>query len=825
MASQFGRYGAIGAAALMTASTYVAYGAGLVATMLIARHVGPVDYGHYAYLVWMAGLFILVANNGITTAAIRFVSEAIGSGERQAAADVHGWLLLRHYGCLAVTGVAFLVIALLSTNWPEHLAIFAAVVVLSGASKADYLFSISVAKGYGRFGVEAMTTVVCSLASVVLVAAVAFSGRGGVVEYAWVFAIVSVAHLVIARLLLRREAIVRATNELQASLRPRVVDHLIWTSVLAAVAILGPRSVEIYLLNAMGHTAEVGFFAIATALARGGVDLLAAGLSTVIAPAMAHAYGAGGLEPVKVLYRDSSRYYHAVGLLLAGVGCFWAGPVVTLMYGPNYTQAADALRVMVLVGGIVMSWAAASALLMTTDNQRLRVYYSVLSILCSVVFACVLVPRWGYQGALLSFALSMLCTFVAVIVLVKVVVGVMLPMREIGLLTASALVCGVGLWQVLGDDAPAWAQMAGGLAFAAAFLVSTVLVGAWHRSDYLHLAGATRAFRFLRPVTTLLQRLGGATGADGADGDHPAPKPADSAARRCLSIVHVVDSLEFGGLERFVADLAIEQARAGDQVTVFSINRTDGFRRDLEAAGVRVVQGDKRGTLDWRVLRSLRAILRERPATIAHAHSYVPSYYAWFASVLCRRRPPLLITCHDMGERLADRKLRTLFRHAVAHARGVAMVSRGVERELVGRGHVPAAKATVVMNGVPVEPFRRAQRLRKEARERFGVPPDAFVVGAVGRLVPLKNHRQLIESVPALRELVPSVHLLIAGDGPLRDELTTLAARLGVADRVTLIGECRDVPGFLAALDVFAQPSLTEGLSIALLEACASGLA
>ena len=93
-----------------------------------------------------------------------------------------------------------------------------------------------------------------------------------------------------------------------------------------------------------------------------------------------------------------------------------------------------------------------------------------------------------------------------------------------------------------------------------------------------------------------------------------------------LKVLHVVDSLEFGGLERVVTDLALAQQAVGDQVAVFSINDTGGHRRTLEAAGIEVVQGGKRSTADLGVLRALWRSVRR--ADVVHAHNFVPNYYS-----------------------------------------------------------------------------------------------------------------------------------------------------------------------------------------------------
>lgn len=290
-------------------------------------------------------------------------------------------------------------------------------------------------------------------------------------------------------------------------------------------------------------------------------------------------------------------------------------------------------------------------------------------------------------------------------------------------------------------------------------------------------------------------------------------------------ILHVVDTLETGGLERVVSDLAIAQHREGRRVAVFSLLATDGFRAELEAAGVPVLIGNKRHGLDRALLGHLRGVLRERAIDVIHTHNFVPHHHAALAAIGLARRPLLVNTVHNMGTRLGNRRLRWLYRAALWRTARVAMVGEPIRRHFVDAGIVAAARAQTVLNGIPVERFASGAQRRATARAALGLADDALVIGCVGRLVALKNHRQMIEVMPSLLARFDQLRLVILGDGPLAGELRALATTCGISDRVLLAGARSNVAELLPAFDVFAQPSLTEGMSIALLEAAASGLA
>ena len=366
MSSPFDRVATAKAALLMTGSTYVSFFFGLIVSAVVARSIGPADFGRYAYVVWISGILVQFANNGLNTTGIRFISENLGRNDRQTASDVHGWLLCRQYVCLAIASVGFLAGMpwMLPSGWNAHIALFGGVVLVSLISKALYLFDVSVAKGYGEYSVEAVSNTSITAVNLML-ALVLYAFDAPLASYLALFALTSIAYGVSTWFLLRGRGISRTVATLEPGMETRLRQHLVWTVVLTLAAALGNKASETYLLSTYGSPAEIGFFAIATALTRGGVELLSAGLNTVLMPLMGHAYGAGGTQRVNDILGHSTRYYGFAGLLLAGVGFFWAGPAIVLMYGAQYQAAVPVFKVMVIVAGVTLSQGAFGALLST----------------------------------------------------------------------------------------------------------------------------------------------------------------------------------------------------------------------------------------------------------------------------------------------------------------------------------------------------------------------------------------------------------------------------------------------------------------------------
>jgi O-antigen/teichoic acid export membrane protein len=485
MSKAFGRAAAAKAVLLVTGSTYVSLLFGLLTSAIIARAVGPEDFGRYSYVMWISGILVVVANNGLTTTALRFISENLGKGDTQAANNAYGWLLRRQRLTLLLTVVVFAATVQLTLplDWNLPITYFVLVVVVSLVAKAFAILEISAAKGHGQFVVDAVASTIMAAVSLV-VAAGLYLVQAPALAYMVLFAVANIIYYAISRRMTKGYGIVPSFGPLDDELRTRIRSHLFWTIVLTLAAAFGNKASETYLLSKFVGVAEVGFFAIAVAFTRGGVDMLAVGLNTVLMPLMAHGYGQGGTARVHAILSNSVRLFTFGGFLLAGVGVMWADVIVTLMYGDEFHQASNVLRVMIVVAGITLSQSAFGALLSTTDNQRVRAGVAVASVVVSVVAALILVPLYGLRGAVLSFAVSSLLMYVVVWVGISRMLQVRLPWRELARLLLSAATAALlsGALLLLGQSLIV--QFCAGLLFALFYLPATVLFRAWHPDDY-----------------------------------------------------------------------------------------------------------------------------------------------------------------------------------------------------------------------------------------------------------------------------------------------------------------------------------------------------
>jgi O-antigen/teichoic acid export membrane protein len=473
-----------------TGSTYISYFLGLVVSVLIARSLGAAGYGRYAYLVWLSGILVLIANHGLTITGIKFVAECMGRNQSAHAAHAHAWLKRIQVASIVLVALVYLVVSpwLRPAGWEGHAWLLAGIVVTSFGFKAQSLLNTSIAKGYGQFSIEPLTNVVVTLLSAVTVVVLAVS-HAGLTAYAIAFAGASIAYAMVSGLQLHRAGFhARDTGASARELVTRMRPHLFWTAVLAAVAAIGSRSIEMFLLNRWVGAVEVGYFAIAMALTRAGIDLLVAGLSSVMMPIMGYVFGTGDAARAQRLFGDACRYYQFFGLLIAGVGVCWAEVVVTLMYGAQYASVAPVFRIMIVTSGVLLANGAFSAVLANSDNQRFRVGVTLVSFAVTFVVAFALIPLYGVLGAASAQAVAaVLCAFI-VVAGIRRFAGLHLPWRA--LLSQYALAAAVAalafcIALVGGGHGAQWAA---GVFFAMAFIGFSPAAGLWRDDERVFVA-------------------------------------------------------------------------------------------------------------------------------------------------------------------------------------------------------------------------------------------------------------------------------------------------------------------------------------------------
>jgi sugar transferase (PEP-CTERM/EpsH1 system associated) len=294
---------------------------------------------------------------------------------------------------------------------------------------------------------------------------------------------------------------------------------------------------------------------------------------------------------------------------------------------------------------------------------------------------------------------------------------------------------------------------------------------------------------------------------------------SSSTSHEVLRVMHVVFAFHPGGMELGVLKLVngLDPRRVRSSVCSTKPSRE---LAPLLAPHVPLFELRRRDGNDLRLVWKLYRLFRRERPHVVHTH-------AWgtlLEGLIAARLAGVPIVVHGEHGTLQLRRRQRLFqRYAWSRVDRVLSVSTRLAERMAHEIAFPPDRIQTIHNGVELSRFQ-ARVTREDARRELGLPVDRPIVGAVGRLVPVKDHGSLLEAIALLAREGLRPMAVIAGDGPLRDATQQRASALGVDADVRLLGHRTDIATVLAALDVFALTSRSEGLNNTILEAMAAGL-
>ena len=303
---------------------------------------------------------------------------------------------------------------------------------------------------------------------------------------------------------------------------------------------------------------------------------------------------------------------------------------------------------------------------------------------------------------------------------------------------------------------------------------------------------------------------------------HPPTAPMPSADRPVIA--HVLHRLYLAGAEVLAAELS-RKLSDRYRFVFFCLDDIGPLGTTLTDEGFTVVNLARQPGVDLRVARRMGSAVREHGVDLLHAHQYTPFFYASLSRglpILSRKQPPILFTEH--GRHYPDqRKTKRILanRFLLGKRDRVTAVGSFIKQALVANEGIAADRIEVIHNGI--NPARFAHGDRAAARRLLGIADDELAILQVARLHPVKDHVTAIRAMADVAKRMPKARLLV-GDGECRADLETLISKLNLQAHVTLVGVRDDVPALMPAADVFLLSSLSEGISVTLLEAMATGL-
>jgi glycosyltransferase involved in cell wall biosynthesis len=289
-----------------------------------------------------------------------------------------------------------------------------------------------------------------------------------------------------------------------------------------------------------------------------------------------------------------------------------------------------------------------------------------------------------------------------------------------------------------------------------------------------------------------------------------------------LRVLQVVPSLQPGGAERMMVHLLLALDRSRHVTGAVSLYGGEQGELDsmLAEAGVPVWHLGKQAGFDASMYVRLSRVLRQFQPHVVHAHLNTLPYIVPPAA--SRHSPLMVYTAHNFPALLVPPSLRWFYRACFHHGVVAVSIAKEISRSL--RVEFGLEAVPLIPNGIPVSRYRSPQVPRSEWRRTAGFSSEDTLLVCVARLSAQKNHSLLLEAFAAGLAWMRGVHLLLAGDGDLRDTLVRQASALGLASRVHFLGNRRDIPELLAACDVFVLSSAAEGNPLCVMEAMAAGL-
>jgi glycosyltransferase involved in cell wall biosynthesis len=281
-------------------------------------------------------------------------------------------------------------------------------------------------------------------------------------------------------------------------------------------------------------------------------------------------------------------------------------------------------------------------------------------------------------------------------------------------------------------------------------------------------------------------------------------------AERRLRVTHVTLGLEVGGQEKLLVEFARHADAARFELHVISMGDRGKLAAEIEAHGGRIVAlvepPGVRPRLVWRLAQWFRRLRSD----VVHLHDDKPLLYGALAARLAGV-PHVIYTQHHGRLASQSRRHERLVGLASRSVDRIVCVSHAAARHLIAQG-APARHVRVLWNGIDLKRFPCTR-----------APVNGPIV-TVARLSPEKDLGTLLQAMAVVTRVDPNTRLEIAGDGPCRESLSALMRDLNLGEHVQFLGETPDVPRLLARAGMFVLPSQSEGLSLTLLEAMASGL-
>ena len=293
-----------------------------------------------------------------------------------------------------------------------------------------------------------------------------------------------------------------------------------------------------------------------------------------------------------------------------------------------------------------------------------------------------------------------------------------------------------------------------------------------------------------------------------------------SGKKEKLKVLQVVNSMNVGGLETFIMNLYRNIDRSKFEfVFLANVPGKYDYQDEIEKMGGRIVRIET--PTKWnriKHLRQLNKVIKQLKPDVIHCHTYYDAFNVMLVSQ--HNHVPVRIThSHTtFGYNLNHRILRNMMSGLIRKKSNV-LLACGKE---AGLALYKKDDFVVLPNGIEIDKFGYNNTKREQLRKKMNIRPDEIVIGHVGRLVEVKNHKFLLDIAEKLKDK-KQYRFIFVGDGPLKGDIKKIIKQCHL-ENVLLLGNVNNTSELYNVFDIFVFPSIYEGIPLALIEAQANGL-
>lgn len=285
-------------------------------------------------------------------------------------------------------------------------------------------------------------------------------------------------------------------------------------------------------------------------------------------------------------------------------------------------------------------------------------------------------------------------------------------------------------------------------------------------------------------------------------------------------IMYVILSLNFGGAEKVVVNTVKQLDKSTYHPIIACLDEKGELANELESLGINIRVFNRKAGLDIGLFFRIARFIINNNIDLIHTHNIEALFYAGTAAKLAKR--PVVHTQHDPQLTFSlKRKIKVLL--ISLGVKKIVAVSKDIESVYRNSFRIRNNKLLTILNGIDTSLYPERAIVQK-LKDDCNIKTADLVVGTVARFADVKDLFTLIDSFIRVYEKRKDVHLVMAGDGPLAQELKDYASKSIVSQRIHFLGYRSDIINVLSTFDIFINCSLSEGLSMTILEAMACRL-